>query len=239
MNEKIKNLFDQILVEAKTSPMHRDGLVIYELAYNELEAQNKLVKFDMPDPQTIIDDFINKVNGPCLIPKEKLESILEEKKKRGVIRYSFEFFQFARMIDEYYGIQYRNFFHKCRFDIMANSKMLINFLGCSKEEFNAACHASPFKSVLAAKLRLISEINKDEEWAYFDLWHKHIDGDFCEVTNGSTVSLYFNEATSEHITKHDTDELVAAYTSIFFKEAAQFDFFNNEEIDSIEFEISW
>jgi len=239
MNEKIKNLFDQILVEAKTSPMHREGLVIYELAYNELEAQNKLVKFDMPDPQTIIDDFINKVNGPCLIPKEKLESILEEKKKRGVIRYSFEFFQFARMIDEYYGIQYRNFFHKCRFDIMANSKMLINLLGCSKEEFNAACHASPFKNVLAAKLRLISEINKDEEWAYFDLWHKHIDGDFCEVTNGSTVSLYFNEATSEHITKHDTDELVAAYTSIFFKEAAQFDFFNNEEIDSIEFEIFW
>jgi hypothetical protein len=33
--------------------------------------------------------------------------------------------------------------------------------------------------------------------------------------------------------------LPAAHTSIFFKEAAQFDFFNNEEIDSIEFEISW
>lgn len=239
MNEKIKNLFDRILVEAKTSPMHREGLVMYEMAYNELEAQNKLVKFDMPDPQTIIDDFINKVNGPCLIPKERLESILEEKKKRGVISYSFEFCPFARMIDEYYGIQYRNFFNKCRFDVMGNSEMFTNFLGCSKEEFDTACRVSPFKSVLAAKLRLISEINKDEEWAYFDFWHKLMDGDFAEISNGCTASLCFNKATSDQITKHDTDELVAAYTSIFFKEAAQFDFFNNEEIDSIEFEISW
>ena len=62
MNEKIKNLFDRILVEAKTSPMHREGLVMYEMAYNELEAQNKLVKFDMPVPQTIIDDFINRIH---------------------------------------------------------------------------------------------------------------------------------------------------------------------------------
>lgn len=239
MNEKIKNLFDQILVEAKTSPMHRDGLVIYELAYNELETQNKLVKFDMPDPQTIIDDFINKVNGPCLIPKEQLESVLEEKKKRGVISYSFEFFPFARMIDEYYGIQYRKFFDKCRFYVMANSEMLTNFLGCTIQEFDDACRQSPFKSVLAAKLRLISEINEDEESLYFDIWHKLLDADFAEISNGCTARLYFNEATSEHITKNDTGELVAAYTSIFFKEAAQFDFFNNEEIDSIEFEIYW
>lgn len=114
-----------------------------------------------------------------------------------------------------------------------------NFLGCSKEEFDTACRVSPFKSVLAAKLRLISEINEDEEWAYFDFWHKLMDGDFAEISNGCTASLCFNKATSVQITKHDTDELVAAYTSIFFKEAAQFDFFNNEEIDSIEFEISW
>jgi hypothetical protein len=86
--------------------------------------------------QTIIDDFINKINGPCRIPKERLESILEEKKKRGVISYSFEFCPFVRMIDEYYGIQHRNFFNKCRFDVMANSEMLINFLGCSREEIN-------------------------------------------------------------------------------------------------------
>ena len=111
--------------------------------------------------------------------------------------------------------------------------------GCSKEEFDTACRVSPFKSVLAAKLRLISEINEDEEWAYFDFWHKLMDGDFAEISNGCTASLCFNKATSDQITKHDTDELVAAYTSIFFKEAAQFDFFNNEEIDSIEFEISW
>lgn len=239
MNEKIKKLFDRILVEAKTSPMHREGLVIYEMAYNELEAQNKLVQFEMPDPQKIIDDFISKVNGPCLIPKDQLESILEEKKKRGVISYSFEFCPFARMIDEYYGINYRNFFHKCRFDVMKNSEMLINFLGCSKEEFHAACQESPFKSVLAAKLRLISEINEDAEWAHFDFWHKLMDGDFAEISNGCTASLVYNKATSELITKHDTDELVAAYTSIFFKEAAQFDFFNNEEIYAIDFQISW
>lgn len=239
MNEKIQKLFERISADAKMSPIHREGLVTFETAYNELESQNKLVKFEMPDPQTIIDDFINKVNGPCLIPKEKLESILEEKKKRGEIRYSFEFCPFAIMIDEHYGIQYRNFFGKCRFDIMANSEMLTNFFGCTPQEFNDACRVSPFKSVLAAKLRLISEINADEEWSYFDFWHKLLDGDFSEISNGCTARLYFNEATSEYITKNDTGELVAAYTSIFFKEAAQFDFFNNEEIDSIEFEIYW
>lgn len=239
MNEKIQKLFDRISADAIMSPIHREGLVTFETAYNELEAQNKLVKFEMPDPQTIIDDFINKVNGPCLIPKEQLENILEEKKKRGVTSYSFEFCPFARMIDQYYGIQYRNFFDKCRFYIMANSEMLTNFLGCTIQEFDDACRQSPFKSVLAAKLRLISEINEDEESLYFDIWHKLLDADFAEISNGSTASLYFNEATSEHITKNDTGELVAAYTSIFFKEAAQFEFFNNEEIDSIEFEISW
>lgn len=239
MHEKVKKLFDRISAESKTSQIHREGLVIYEMAYNELEAQNKLVQFEMPDPQKIIDDFISKVNGPCRIPKEQLESILEEKKKRGVISYSFEFCPFASMIDEYYGIEYRNFFHKCRFDIMGNSQMLIDFLGCSKEEFDAACQVSPFSSVLAAKLRLISEINDEKEWAFFDFWHKLMDGDFAEISNGCTASLCFNKATSDQITKHDTDELVAAYTSIFFKEAAQFDFFNNEEIYAIDFQISW
>lgn len=212
----------------------------YHQAYVELEAQG-LLKFSNSREKVMqekIDEFVKKVDGPCLVPKEQLEEVITEKKRKGVVSIQVDFDDYMTLLENHYKFEHRDFFG--RFGKKTNNEAAL--LGLTKEEYEKHSKFSPAQDVIAAKMSVLYSLHQENEgMPYADFWNYLTDHDFMDVSNGSVNTMWL-----EHETEDDEDDGIVIPAIVFdkmrqlmFKEIAQYSYYENQQPNEIEFYISW
>lgn len=212
----------------------------YHQAYVELEAQG-LLKFSNSREKVMqekIDEFVKKVDGPCLVPKEQLEEVITEKKRKGVVSIQVDFDDYMTLLENHYKFEHRDFF--ARFGKKTNNEAAL--LGLTKEEYEKHSKFSPAQDVIAAKMSVLYNLHQENEgMPYADFWNYLTDHDFMDVSNGSVNTMWL-----DHETEDDEDDGIVIPAIVFdkmrqlmFKEIAQYSYYENKQPQEIEFYISW
>lgn len=212
----------------------------YQQAHKELESEGLLKFSDSRETvmQEKINEFVNKVDGPCLVPKEELEEVITEKKRKGVVSIQVDFDDYMSLLEHYYQFEHRDFFGRFKNKNTDDSTML----GLTKEEYEKHSKLSPAQDVIAAKMSILYNLKQEHEgMPYADFWHYLTDHDFMDVSNGSVNSMWL-----DHETEDEEDDgiiipaiVFAKMREMMFKEIAQYDYYKNQQPSEIEFYISW
>ena len=81
---------------------------------------------------------------------------------------------------------------------------------------------------------------------YVDFWHHLLDYDFAEVSNGSVITMWFEEEDEDEddegddeIKNNDVNALFHNMRKVMFKEISQHPYYGGEQPEEIEFHIWW
>lgn len=197
--------------------------------------------------QKLIEAFKQEVySSECKIKQSDIDEICTLKTRKGHTTIHFEYNDFMHLFDEAYGLDNRDFFGKfgknrAKFE----NELYKRYLGVSYEEIQKASKLAPKESLLALKMSIITKYTLDQN-IYFDFWHKLIDRDFAEVSNGSMQTMFLSEEDVEDFDSSEDDKFVGEYElyslikqAIFKELKTSFDKNGLTLEDSIDFYVWW
>lgn len=214
----------------------------YQQAYNELQAQG-LLNFSSKREEVIqakIDEFVKKVDGPCLVPVEELEEVITEKKRKGVVSVQVDFNDYMDLLENYYDFNHRDFFKKFENAVLDYEKLF----NLTPEQMKYHSNLAPSQDLLSAKMSVLYDLREQYEgMPYADFWHYLMDHDFMDVSNGSVQTLWFDNEAEDEDEEDDgiviPSILFAKMREVMFKEISQYSYYKNEKPSEMEFYISW
>lgn len=211
-------------------------------AYKELTEKGLLVF------KNVRDDIMNKkmselnakVNGPNLVPLEKIVELLTEKKRKGVISVQVDFVEFMDLLEKYYEFQHRDFFSRFGVQQVDFAKML----GLTNNEYKKLCTMKVSKDLNAAKICVLTKMYENiNGMPYVDFWHYLLDRDFCGISNGTVTNMYnYEEEDNKDFEKDGimiSGNLFKNMRKMIFKEIAQCPQYQGKMPNDIEFRICW
>ncbi len=195
----------------------------------------------------LINAFKNEATASeCKIKQSYIDDICTVKTNKGKTSIHFEYNDFMDLFDEAYGLDNRDFFGKFSSNrAKFENELHKRFLCVSETEIEEASKLAPKESLLALKMSIITKYTLDRN-IYFDFWHKLIECDFAEVSNGSMQTMFLTEDDIEDFDSSEEDkfdgeyELYSLIKRAIFKELkASFEKNGLKQEDCIDFYVWW
>ncbi len=215
-------------------------------AYNELSAKG-LFKIQAKNHKAVVEAFKKEIEtSPCKIEQSAIDDLCTVKVRKGKKSIHFEYNDFMDLFDKAYGVDNRDFFGK----FGANREKFENelykrFLDATEQEILKASSLSPKDSELSLCMTMITNHTLKQN-IYFDFWHKLIDRDFSEVSNGCMQTMFFSSDEDEDFDSSEDDkfegeyELYSLIKQAIFKELKPSFEKNGINLeDSIDFYVWW
>lgn len=219
----------------------------YLKAFEELR-QKGFFKMKTKNLELVVESFKKEAESSELkIEQSKIDDLCTVKTRKGEKSIHFEYNDFMDLFDQAYGVDNRDFFRQ--FGASSNQyrhEIYKRFIDATPKEIDDAGKLKPSESDIAMKMSIISKHLQDNS-VYYDFWHKLIDLDFAEVSNGSMQTMWFNNEDDEQIFEPNDEneaeyqiELFHLIKKAIFKELKpSFEKNGIKFEDSIDFYVWW
>lgn len=210
----------------------------YKEAYYYLETNN-LLNFQDLRPQLVertIKHFIQKVDGPLLVPLKSIESLVCEEKSIVTI----DFYDYMSLLEEYYHFSHNDFFQT--FEMEEEEDLyLSSLLGLSLEDFNNYSNIKPVDNIIAARVNVLDDFYRDfnkKPFLDYKLYLAEHDFKIDQQKENKIFNSINNWGQASDVIEEDikiSGKLFDAFRKLLFKELYQHVYFKEQSPNEIIF----